>query len=161
MYEHFCSLYFPDKLKEDCHNLDYFSDSIAMAFTEAECDGILCNEPVCTEFTEKELYEIFLHELSHIFCTHNEIKGGDFYRKYCCDNSGDTYTDGIMNAGYAIWRELIADIMADCICEYGMDIRLLDVRPEIIWHWERVNPRNLNAKNRLYWQIHGMRRENM
>lgn len=149
VYERFCSRYFPNRLNDDYRSLDYFSDSIAMAFTGPEYDGILYNEPICTGFKSIELYEIFLHELSHIFCVHNEIRGGDFYGRYCCNNSGDVYTDGMMNAGYAVWREFIAGVMTDCVFEYSMGGNLSDFRPEIMWHWERIAPENPNAKRHL------------
>ena len=117
VYERFRSQYFPNRLNDDYRNPDYFGDSIAMAFTGPEYDGILYNEPLCTELKSIEVYVIFLHELSHIFCVHNEIRGGNFYEKYCSNNVENVYTDGIMNAGYAVWREFIAGVMtARSVC---------------------------------------------
>lgn len=92
VYERFCSRYFPNRLNDDYRSPDYFGDSIAMDFTGPEYDGILYNGSLCTELKSIEVHVIFLHELSHIFCVHNEIRGGDFYGRYCCNNSGYTLT---------------------------------------------------------------------
>ena len=55
-----------------------------------------------------------LHELSHVFCGVNEIDGGGFYGRFCLNNE-DTQYDGYINSGYAIWREAIAEVMANSI----------------------------------------------
>lgn len=146
VYECFCRRYFPGRLAEDYHAPHFFDNVAASAFVGAEYDGILCNELFCAEVTPKELYEIFLHELSHIFCCHNEIEGGDFYGRYCCNHGEDTYTDGIMNAGYALWREFIAGVMADNVCEYNMGTGLRDARTDIKQCWIRAVPENKDAK---------------
>lgn len=101
VFEHFGGRYFPNRLGDDYRSPSYFRDSIAMAFTGTECDGILYNGPFCAGISPAELYAISLHELSHIFCVHNEIGGGNFYEKYCGDSS-DTYTTGVLNAGYVV-----------------------------------------------------------
>lgn len=146
VYEHFCRRYFPGRLAEDYHAPQFFENVAASAFAGAEYDGILCNEPFCMAAAQKELYEIFLHELSHIFCCHNEIEGGDFYGRYCCNHGADTYTDGIMNAGYALWREFIAGVMADNVCEYNMGTDLRNIRTDIMRCWIRVTPEKRDAK---------------
>ena len=61
-------------------------------------------------FTLGGVLQMFLHEISHLYCTKNEIDGGGFFDKYCMGSGPE---DGMMNAGYAIWREAVADIMAD------------------------------------------------
>ena len=62
------------------------------------------------------------HELGHVFCFYNEIDGGDFYGRFCETGSG-TYADvvmnGCVNAGYAIWREVVAEVMARA-CTSGL-----------------------------------------
>lgn len=40
MFERFCGRYFPNRLGDDYRSPGYFRDSIAMAFTGTECDGI-------------------------------------------------------------------------------------------------------------------------
>lgn len=147
VFERFCGRYFPDRLDDDYRSPGYFRDSIAMAFTGKECDGILYNGLFCAGLNPAELYGISLHELSHIFCVHNEI-GGNFYEKYCGD-SGDAYTTGVMNAGYAVWREFIAGIIADYVSEYSIGRSLSDSHPEIAWHWKEITPKNPNAKRHL------------
>ena len=55
---------------------------------------------------------ILLHELAHIFCTRNEIDGDNFYERYCMDDTISREEDGTINAGYAVWRELAAELIA-------------------------------------------------
>ena len=55
---------------------------------------------------------ILLHELAHIFCTRNEIDGDNFFERYCMDDTISREEDGTINAGYAVWRELIAELIA-------------------------------------------------
>lgn len=149
VFERFCGRYFPDRLGDNYRGSGYFRDFIAMAFTGTECDGILYNGPFCAGLSLAELYEISLHELSHIFCVHNEIGGGSFYEKYCGD-SGDVYTTGVMNAGYAVWREFIAGIIADYVSEYSIGRSLSDSHPEMAWHWKEITPKNPNAKRHFF-----------
>ena len=46
------------------------------------------------------------------FCAHNELDGDSFYKRYCMDSTLSREEDGAINAGYAIWRELIAEVIA-------------------------------------------------
>lgn len=39
----------------------------------------------------------------------------------------------MMNAGYAVWREAVADIMADSILSEYTSLTLADVRDEVSW----------------------------
>lgn len=146
VYERFCGRYFPDRLAEDYHAPGFFGNAGASAFIGDGFDGILCNEQFCGEIEGEELYLVFLHELSHIFCCHNEINGGNFYRKYCCNNGDDTYTDGIINAGYAVWREFIADVMADCVYECNTGAALREARGAIMQCWTEITHENPDAK---------------
>ena len=73
-------------------------------------DGILLRTDV--ERSPATLYHILLHELAHIFCTHNELGGDNFYKRYCMDDTLSSEEDGAINAGYAVWRELIAELIA-------------------------------------------------
>ena len=56
---------------------------------------------------------VILHEMSHVFCIEKECNGENFYQSYCEDNAG-TFTA----AGYAVWREFVADYMAAHIFDY-------------------------------------------
>ena len=73
-------------------------------------DGILLRTDI--ERTPATLYHILLHELAHVFCAHNELCGDSFYKRYCMDSTLSHEEDGAVNAGYAIWRELIAEVIA-------------------------------------------------
>ena len=48
----------------------------------------------------------------HIFCTRNEIDGDNFYERCCMDDTISREEDGTINAGYAVWRELAAELIA-------------------------------------------------
>ena len=108
-----------------------FSSELAEAFIgQTDCgdpehvDGILIrtDPPANLDSPESYLY-ILVHELAHIFCTTHEIDSAEykdqrFYDHYCAGtptSSAERISDGQMNAGYAIWREFIADIMADIV----------------------------------------------
>ena len=73
-------------------------------------DGVLLRTDI--ERTPATLYHILLHELANIFCTRNELGGDSFYKRYCMDDTLSREEDGAINAGYAIWRELIAELIA-------------------------------------------------
>lgn len=108
-----------------------FSMTVAEAFVgNTDCndsthfDGILVSTELPTGYENVVSYnEAFIHELAHIFCTTHEIPsaqkaGQRFYDLHCDDNSStsdDTILNGQINAGYAIWREVIADIITDKI----------------------------------------------
>ena len=73
-------------------------------------DGILLRTDI--PYHPVELLHIFLHELAHIYCAHHELDGKSFYDEYCMDYAPTKQEDGIINAGYAVWRECIAEIIA-------------------------------------------------
>ena len=112
VFERFCKQYFPDRLT-DRYKEDGYFDFHASAFVgegENSIDGILLRTDV--ERSPATLYHILLHELAHIFCAHNELGGDSFYKRYCMDDTLSSEEDGAINAGYAIWRELIAELIA-------------------------------------------------
>ena len=112
VFEQFCKQYFPERLT-DRYKEDGYFDFHASAFVgegENSVDGILLRTDV--ERSPATLYHILLHELAHIFCTHNELGGDSFYKRYCMDDTLSSEEDGAINAGYAIWRELIAELIA-------------------------------------------------
>lgn len=114
VYEKFCRTHFPKMLEERYREPGYFDSTAAQAFLNDTEYGILVREDL--SFPPREMVKIFLHELAHLYCSKNEIPGGNFFGKYCMGSGPE---DGMMNAGYAIWRETVADIMADSIyCEY-------------------------------------------
>ena len=120
IFEQFCSRYFPYRLNDRYQEDGYF-DFRASSFIGIDnggIDGILLRTDI--PYQPGELRHIFLHELAHIFCAHNELDGKSFFDEYCMDYAPTKEEDGIINAGYAVWRECIAEIIAieldDC-CE--------------------------------------------
>ena len=112
VFEQFCKQYFPDRLTDRYKEEGYF-DFHASAFIgegKNSVDGILLRTDI--ERTPATLYHILLHELAHVFCAHNELGGDNFYKRYCMDSTLSREEDGAINAGYAIWRELIAEVIA-------------------------------------------------
>lgn len=112
VFEQFCKQYFPDRLT-DRYKEDGYFDFHASAFIgegENSVDGILLRTDV--ERSPATLYHILLHELAHIFCTRNELGGDSFYKRYCMDDTLSSEEDGAINAGYAVWREVIAELIA-------------------------------------------------
>lgn len=111
VFEQFCKQYFPDRL-EDRYTEDGYFDFHASAFvgTGDGADGILLRTDIARH--PAELKHILLHELAHIFCTRNEIDGDNFFERYCMDDTLSSEEDGAINAGYAVWRELIAELIA-------------------------------------------------
>lgn len=90
----------------------------------AHIDGILVRIDPPKEFATLQYYKIMLvHEIAHIFCITHEIKSAEkagqrFYDLYCADTPGtpaEEYNNGSINAGYAIWREFIAEIVQESI----------------------------------------------
>ena len=47
-----------------------------------------------------------------IYCVHHELDGKSFYDEYCEGYAHSNEEDGMLNAGYAVWRECIAEIIA-------------------------------------------------
>lgn len=120
IFEQFCSEYFPYRLNDRYQEEGYF-DFRASSFIGMDNggkDGILLRTDI--PYQPVELLHIFLHELAHIYCAHHELDGKSFYDEYCEDYAQTKEEDGIINAGYAVWRECIAEIIAielDDSCE--------------------------------------------
>ena len=112
VFEQFCKQYFPERLTDPYKEDGYFDFHASAFVSEGEncVDGILLRTDV--ERSPATLYHILLHELAHIFCTHNELGGDNFYKRYCMDDTLSSEEDGAINAGYAVWRELIAELIA-------------------------------------------------
>ena len=123
VYEALCSRYFPSHLSEDYKKESFFLSFAAMAFVGEEKDGILIREDL--DLSLAEWHHIILHELSHLLVIREELNGENFYQKYCVDYAENTEEDGIINAGYAIWREFSAEVFAldldDSIMPYSLN----------------------------------------
>lgn len=135
-YERFCKERFPRYLAEPYKEEGYFESFAAQAFLNEKEYGVLLREDI--DFSLSDLLLMLLHEISHLYCTRNEIGGDFFFEKYCMGTGPE---DGMMNAGYAIWREAVADIMADSIISEYAQISLKDksVRDEIKFLYDSIN----------------------
>lgn len=124
----------------------------------AHVDGILIRKDPPAELDNPDYYLIMLvHELSHIFCTTHETDtagkaGQRFYDLYCADEPGTPakeYNNGYMNAGYAIWREFIAEIIQDIV--YQQPSKHLDkIAPVLLLLADEVKVGNTAAKSALH-----------
>ena len=112
VFEQFCKTCFPYRLADRYKEEGYF-DFRASAFIGkniGDRDGILLRTDI--DYAPGELNHVLLHELAHIFCAHNELGGRSFYDEYCEGYAPNAEEDGFINAGYAVWRECIAEIIA-------------------------------------------------
>jgi hypothetical protein len=87
-------------------------------------DGILIRLDPPKEFSDQKYYQlIIVHELAHIFCTTHELEtaekaGQRFYDLYCEgkeNTPAENFNNGFISAGYAIWREFIAEVVSDIV----------------------------------------------
>lgn len=142
-YEEMCRD-FPQHLSEPYTAEGYFDDTAASAFVNGDKYGVLANADI--DFPLGEVLQMYLHEIAHLFCTKNEILGGNFFEKYCM---GSGYDDGLMNAGYAIWREAIADIVADAVMSDYSTMSLAMARENIIRLYDEVSFQNAGSKKAM------------
>lgn len=139
-YERFCKEYFPDRLTYN----NELRNALASAFAGKDFDGIMIRR----DFSggQSELFTNILHELSHIWCTHNEIPTGDFYDRYCKDNTENTLLDGVINAGYAIWREFAAIYLSTNVQGVEYYPSLSEIEQAVLEVAELIHPDNPAAK---------------
>ena len=141
-FEGFCKQYFPNRLT-DRYKEDGYFDFHASAFVsegESGVDGVLLRTDI--ERTPATLYHILLHELAHIFCTRNELGGDSFYKRYCMDDTLSSEEDGAINAGYAIWRELIAELIAFEMDDNCLVLALEDKEDILRYYMEELEDGN-------------------
>lgn len=141
VYEQLCRKYFPKHLSENYQAEGYFHSFAAQAFVSDAQYGIMVRPDL--DYPREEYFQILLHEISHLYCTRNEIEGGRFFDRYCM---GSGEEDGMMNAGYAIWREAVADIMADSILFEYTRWTLNDIKAEIKQLYNEMSPSNPDSK---------------
>lgn len=141
VYEKFCKEHFPKNLSENYKAEGYMDSFAAQAFVSVKEYGVLIREDI--DFTLAELQYTLLHEISHMFCTRNEVENGCFFDRYCM---GSGEEDGIINAGYAIWREAIADIMADSVLSENATMTLNQVKTEVLKLFDQVGFENPDSK---------------
>lgn len=141
VYESFCRQYFPKYLEENYLQEGYFESIAAQAFVDRQHNGILFRGDI--DLPASEVFYIFLHEISHLFCTRNEINGDNFFQKYCM---GSGEEDGMINAGYAIWREAIADIMASSVLSDAATSTLSFLKKEVTTLYTSLSVSNPDSK---------------
>ena len=141
VYEELCKEHFPDLLAENYMADGYFESFAAQAFVNDKEYGVLIRSDI--GFSLPEIHRTFLHEISHLYCTKNEIQGGHFFDRYCMGSGAE---DGLFNAGYAIWREAIADIMADSVLSESTTVILNEVKPEVDRLVESLSIANEDSK---------------
>ena len=141
VYEELCKEHFPDLLAENYMADGYFDSFAAQAFVNDKEYGVLIRSDI--GFSLSEILYTFLHEISHLYCTRNEIQGGHFFERYCM---GSGEEDGMFNAGYAIWREAIADIMADSVLSDSTTVTLNEVKLEVDRLVESLSIANADSK---------------
>lgn len=121
-------------------------------------DGILLRTDPPKEIDRPDYYLLMLiHELSHIFCTTHEIDtagkaGQRFYDLYCENTPGtpaQEYNNGFMCAGYAIWREFIADIIQDIVYQQP-NKHLFEIAPMLQLIADEVRVGNSAAKSAMH-----------
>lgn len=144
VYESFCGDHFPKMLDEPYKEEGYFESFGAQSFVNDKEYGVLIREDI--DFTLGEVLQMFLHEISHLYCAKNEIEGGNFFDKYCMGSGSE---DGMMNAGYAIWREAVADIMADSIISEYATTTLSSVKKFVKEYYGELSAANLNSKKAM------------
>ena len=108
VYKRFCEKYFSDKYEKQHETENYFEFIAAEAFVGKKLYGVLIRSDI--EFSLSEVLMTFLHEISHLFCTRNEIESGDFFDRYCM---GSGEEDGYYNAGYSEYATLKLEMAAD------------------------------------------------
>lgn len=86
------------------------------------------------------------HELAHIFCSHNEIPGGHFYSRYCYVETENKIENGTMCAGYAIWREFIADMVMTTVNPFYHGHHLRESKTEIKNLLKGMSPTDQSVK---------------
>ena len=102
----------------------YIESIRAEAFVVRDRQGILARTDL-DDINGYQWRHLILHELSHIFCTRNELESKErFYKKYCENFTDNEIEDGYINAGYTIWKEFIAEFMAIIIDEDMADNHL-------------------------------------
>lgn len=141
VYESFCTEHFPKHLQEPYRERGYFEGIAAQAFVGEGQYGILFRSDL--DFPPHEILYTFMHEISHLYCTSNEIPGGHFFDRFCTGSGG---ADGQMNAGYAVWREFVADLMASSILSETTNTTLSSVKKTVMRLYDSISAANPDSK---------------
>ena len=111
-----CGQFAPDRPINDSHEYALENITFANAIIGREKSAVLIK--INYKLEKHNLRRIFFHELTHIYCGKTEIDGVHFIDVY---GSGHTFDldpvdkeyDGIINAGYRVWSEFIAEYYAE------------------------------------------------
>lgn len=142
VYENFCSKYFPDWINDNYKTEGYFENFAASAFFNDNIYGILIRSDLI--WSESEYFNVVLHEISHLYCCKNELVGGNFFIEYCLKEADVDI--GVINAGYAVWREIVADIITQKITCYKDKFSLKQVKPIILEWYSKISHENTDSK---------------
>ena len=106
-----CEKYVPDKKINDSQAKQLNSTIAANALIGREKSAVI----VCINYNndKQDWRKIFFHEFMHIYCAKLEINGEHFIDIYGSghtpdENPENVLYDGIINAGYDVWSEFIA-----------------------------------------------------
>lgn len=141
VYEAFCTAHFPEHLQEPYRENGYFEGIAAQAFVGEGKYGILFRSDL--DFPPYEILYTFMHEISHLYSTNNEIPGGHFFDRFCMGSGG---ADGQINAGYAIWREFVADLMASSILSETTTSTLASIEENVLSLYDMIHASNPDSK---------------
>lgn len=145
VYEEICSKYCPSHLDEDYRSAGYMESFVALALPGKPKNAIMVRVDQ-TNVHPTEWRHLILHEMAHIYCAQNEFGGKNFYQEHCADDEGDVRRNGIINAGYAVWREFIADYMAVVIDIDYIRLTIPQLKTEVKNLSESIYWGNPNAK---------------
>lgn len=121
-------------------------------------DGILLRLDHPKEFSDQKYYQlVIVHELAHIFCTTHELEtagkaGQRFYDLFCEGKEGspaENFNNGFISAGYAIWREFIAEVVSDIVYQQP-SIHLNKLSTQLRSYAEKIRVGNPDSKLYIY-----------
>lgn len=144
VFEALCKKRLPKHRNEPHLEEGFFTDAIARAFVEEKYNCIMLRADL--PLSEEYLLEVLLHEISHLYCTRNEIYGGDFFEKYCRDDGRE---GTVYFAGYEIWREAVADIMASSVLSDYSEFSLAMVYTPVKAMYASISSRSKLSRKQL------------
>ena len=118
-YVRLCKQYFPRKLDgRSFQDAEIFDDAAAMALVGEKKVGIFIRSDL--RDSEADFRHAILHERAHIFCVLTEMPKQEHFIDIYLGSTPEVdfptaaarQEDGILSAGYEVWREFIADYIA-------------------------------------------------
>ena len=142
IFEQFCTEYFPYRLEDRYQEDGYFDFRVAsfIGIDNGGIDGILLRTDI--SYRPVELLHILLHALAHIYYVRNELEGKNYPNEYRIGHAATSGEAEFIHAGYAIWRECIAEIIA-IKCDDNCGILPLGEKKAALAHLKgRIEPHN-------------------